>query len=231
LELSTNEGQKTCIEILDLVGTHIVGICNHFPSNLPEELIQSDQRFKDDVDWVFANSALDRSTIKIHSGSSLSLVSNHSVTTHMFRCGAILYGILKPEWGFQPTMELKAAVTSVTTYPKGSTIGYDRAVTLKQDRRLANISLGYANGFGRDFFGHSSVLIGGGVAPVLGKISMNTLVADVTDLAPISVGDTVVVFGQQGSRSIDIPTMERQSNTIMADLFTDWGHRNPRIYR
>ncbi len=59
---------------------------------------------------------------------------------------------------------------------------------------------------------------------------MNTLIADVTDLPGVEVGDAVVAFGEQGVEAIDVATMERQSDTIIADLYTDWGHRNPRIY-
>ena len=230
LELATSEGQKTCLEILDLIGPRIVGICSHFPSNIPEELASSNAQLQKDVDWVFAHSALRRADVKVHAGSSLSLVSGQEVTTDLFRCGAILYGILKPDLGFQPTMELKSRVTNLATYPKGSTIGYDRATRLQNDRRLANVSIGYANGIRRDFFSQSAVLIRGRMVPILGKISMNTLTADVTDLPEVAVGDEVVVFGRQGAACIDSEIMECQANTIMADVFADWGQRNHRVY-
>lgn len=230
LELSTDEGRTACLEILDLVGPHVVGICNHFPSNTEADIRVSNDRFQEDLAWIFSNSELRRSDVLVHAGSSLTLVSGQGVSTDMYRCGAILYGILAQDLGFQPTMELKSRITSVATYPKGSTIGYDRASSLDQDRRLASVSLGYANGFSRDMFGRSSILIHGKKAPVLGKISMNTLIADVTDLLDVAVGDEVVAFGQQGIASIDVATVEQQSNTIIAELYTDWGHRNPRVY-
>jgi alanine racemase len=230
LELATTEGQNVCLEILNLIGPHIVGICSHFPSNISQELASSNQQFQKDVDWIFARSGLHRADVKVHAGSSLSLVSEQKVTTDLFRCGAILYGILKQDLGFQPTMELKSRVTNLTIYPKGSTIGYDRATILQDDRRLANISIGYANGIRRDFFSQSAVLIRGRKLPILGKISMNTFTADVTDLPEVAVGDEVVVFGQQGAACIDIKTMELQADTIIADVFSDWGQRNHRIY-
>jgi len=159
-----------------------------------------------------------------------SLVSEQEVTTELFRCGAILYGIVSQGLGFQPTMELKSRVTNLATYPKDSTIGYDRATILQDDRRIANISIGYANGIRREFFDQSAVLIRGQRVPVLGKISMNTITVDVTDVPEISIGDEVVVFGQQDTARIDNTSMEQQANTIMADVFADWGLRNHRIY-
>jgi alanine racemase len=230
LELATKEGQEACLEILELVGPHIVGICSHFPSNTPHDLTSSNQKFQKNVDWVFAHSALNRADVKVHAGSSLSLVSDQKVTTELFRCGAILYGILRQDLGFQPTMELKSLVTNLANYPKGSTIGYDRATILQEDRRVANISIGYANGIRRDFFDQSAVLIRGQIVPILGKISMNTITADVTDLPEVIIGDEVVVFGQQNAARIDNKSMERQANTIMADVFADWGLRNHRVY-
>ncbi|MBI1494213.1 alanine racemase [Halocynthiibacter styelae] len=230
LELSTAEGQQACLRILDLVGGHIAGICTHFPSNTPEDLRHSDQRFQADVSWVIEHSRLKRTDVLVHAGSSLTLGSRQPVTTDMYRCGALLYGIINRELGFRPTIELKAHITNVGSYPKGSTIGYDRAVTLDQPRRLANVSLGYANGFGRDSFGRGEILIRGQKVPILGKISMNTIIADVTGLTEVQSGDEAVVFGQQGQECIDIVRSEHQFRTIMADLFVDWGGRSPRVY-
>ena len=230
LELSTPEGQKACLRILDLVGKQIAGICTHFPSNTPEDLHHSDRRFQADVSWVIQHSLLKRTDVLVHAGSSLTLGSGQAVTTDMYRCGAVLYGIINRELGFRPTIELKAHITNVGTYPTGSTIGYDRAATLDQPRRLANVSLGYANGFGRDSFGRGEVLIRGRKVPILGKISMNTIIADVTELPHVQSGDEAVVFGQQGQDCIDIVSSEHQFRTIMADLFVDWGGRSPRVY-
>lgn len=231
LEFSKHDGRQTCLDIINLLGEHIVGICSHFPSNEATDLRASNEHFETDLDWIFSHSQLNRKQVKIHAGSSLSLVSGQQITTDLYRCGAILYGILTPQLGFKHTMQLKARITNLTTYPRGSTIGYDRATSLTQERRLANISLGYANGFKRNFFGRSSILIRGQLAPVLGKVSMNTIVADVTDLAEVEVEDEVVIFGQQGTGCIGVDQIEKQAATIMAEVYTDWGQRNPRIYR
>ena len=77
-------------------------------------------------------------------------------------------------------------------------------------------------------FDCSTVLIRGQKVPVMGQISMNSLIADVSDLSKVAVGDEVVIFGSQGPAQIDVDTIEHQSGTITADLFADWGQRNPR---
>lgn len=231
LELLKSGGSQTCLDIINLLGERIVGICSHFPSNIATDLRASNEHFETDLDWIFTNSQLNRDQVKIHAGSSLSLVSGQRITTDLYRCGAILYGILNPELGFRHTMQLKSRITNLTTYPSGSTVGYDRATPLTQERRLANVSLGYSNGFKRSFFGRSSILVRGQLVRVLGKVSMNTIVADVTDLSEVEVEDEVVIFGQQGTQSISLDQIEQQAETIMAEVYTDWGQRNERIYR
>ncbi len=231
LEISTKAGQQNCREILQEIGQNIVGICTHFPSNEPALLKQSSDLFKQQVDWVFENSNLNRSDILIHAGSTLTLLSGETVESDMYRCGAILYGILNPELGFQPTMELKSRVVHLGEYPEGSTVGYDRDSRLSRDQRLACISIGYAAGYRRVAQDRSAVLIRGCSAPVLGKISMNSIVADVTDIPSVQVGDEATLFGEDGKLSIDTQEAIEQFGTIMPDLFAEWGMRNAKVYR
>lgn len=225
LDISTTVGQQNCREILDEIGRSIVGVSTHFPTNEPAGLAQSSDLFKQEVAWVCDNSDLNRSELLVHAGSTLTLLSGERVETDMYRCGAILYGILNFELGFRPTMKLKANVVHVGSYPKGATVGYDRDSRLDTDRRLACISIGYAAGYSRIAKGRGAVLICDKLAPVLGKISMNSIVADVTEIPNVQIGDVATVFGTDTAQAMD------QFGTILPDLFSDWGIRNPRIYR
>ena len=231
LEISTARGQDICREILEILPDGIRGICSHFPSNEPDQLRESSDRFQQQADWVFENSDLKRSETLVHAGSSLTLISEVDVETDLYRCGAILYGILRPDLGFRPTMDLKARVISLQDYPRGMSVGYDRAGRLERDCRLACISIGYENGFRRIAQDSSVVAVRDRLVPVLGKISMNAIVADVTGITDVAVGDTVGVFGEGEGASIMPKVAESQFRTIMAELYTDWGQRNPRIYR
>jgi alanine racemase len=231
LEIATAAGRDDCLAILDLLGERIGGISSHFPSNLPQDLRNSNDLFQKQVDWVFDNSHLQRDTVCVHAGSSLTLISDTKIDTDMYRCGAILYGILKPELGFRPTLDLEARVVSLQDYPEGSSIGYDRAAHLSGDRRLACISIGYENGFRRLVQEDCVVSIRNKPVPVLGKVSMNAIVADVTAVDGVSLGDTVSIFGGAGGDPVTQQRVEQQFGTILADLYTDWGQRNPRFYR
>lgn len=128
-------------------------------------------------------------------------------------------------------MALRAKVVSVGDFPCGSTVGYDRSKTLDQDRQLACISIGYSNGFYRHAHEAALVSIRGELCEVVGKISMNTLVVDTTDAPETNVGDVATIFGNDGPSAVTSSQAETQFGTILADLFADWGQRNPRVYK
>ena len=229
VELSTQQGRADCGRILELGAGRIVGLCTHFPSNSSDELADNMARFQQDLAWVFANSSLRREDILTHAGSTLTLAAGQDPKVDMMRCGAILFGIAGAGPEFRPAMQLKSRVISLGTYPKGSTVGYDRTCVLPDDRLLASIAMGHANGYSRQMSKGAQVLIRGQICPVMGAISMNTLVVDATEVSGVAIGDEVVAFGPQGGREIGAAAIEGGSGTILADLFSDWGQRNPRL--
>lgn len=231
VELSTQQGRTDCGRILELGAGRIVGLCTHFPSNSSDELADNIARFQQDLAWVFANSSLRREEILTHAGSTLTLAAGQDPKVDMMRCGAILFGIAGAGPEFRPAMQLKSRVISLGTYPKGSTVGYDRTCVLPDDRLLASVAMGYANGYSRQMSKGAQVLIRGQICPVMGAISMNTLVVDATEVPGVAIGDEVVAFGPQGGREIGAAAIEGGSGTILADLFSDWGQRNPRLIK
>jgi alanine racemase len=230
LEIASHKGRAEAKQILDLLGHDIVGICTHYPCNEPDNLRDSAQVFDAHVKWVFANSPLERADVTVHAGSSLTLVSSVATETDMYRCGAVLYGVLRPDLGFQTTLDLKARVVSIGEYPKRIPVGYDKARLLNADRLLACISIGYANGISRISQDRGRVAIRGQLAPVMGKISMNTLVVDVTDIDGTALGDEATLFGGATPAFISPDMAQSQHGTILADLYSDWGQRNDRYY-
>ncbi|PYG31913.1 alanine racemase [Pelagimonas varians] len=231
LELSTGFGRTELQKMVALAPDKIIGLCTHFPSNAAEDLAASIARFHQDCDWVFTNTSLTRANVLTHAGSTLTLRAQQDPKTDMMRCGAILYGIKGPRPAFQSALALKARVISIGHYPEGSSVGYDRSCRLQENKVLASIALGYANGYSRLFSGRGAVLIGGQKVPVLGKVSMNTIVADITSVPAVAIGDEVVAFGHQGDQSIGSSEIEEITSSIMADVFTDWGQRNARVAR
>ena len=108
-------------------------------------------------------------------------------------------------------------------------MGYDRTYTLTRDSYLANLPLGYSDGYRRVFTNKGHVLIRGHKVPVVGKVSMNTTMVDVTDYPDIVAGDEVVLYGKQGNAEISQGEIEDINGALLADLYTVWGNSNPKL--
>ena len=116
-------------------------------------------------------------------------------------------------------------------YPAGNTVSYDRTFTLTRDSLLANLPVGYSDGYRRAFSNKGSVLVRGRRAPVVGRVTMNTTMVDVTDIAGVAPGDEVVLFGHQGDDRITQAEIEELTGVILADQYTVWGTSNPKRLR
>jgi len=113
----------------------------------------------------------------------------------------------------------------------GSTVGYDGTHTLTRDSLLANIPLGYSDGYRRIFSNQANVLINGKRARSVGRVSMNTFMVDVTDIAGVKPGDEVVLFGKQGDDEITSTELEEALDLWIGNAYVLWSNSNPRVLK
>jgi alanine racemase len=106
--------------------------------------------------------------------------------------------------GFLPVLSLHSTVLRVKTVPAGSGIGYGASFRTTRESRLATLAIGYDDGLPRALSGKGEVLVHGRRAPLIGAISMDLSVADVTDCGEVRPGDEVVVIGTQEGESIEV---------------------------
>ena len=108
-------------------------------------------------------------------------------------------------------------------------MGYDQTYTLKRDSYLANLPVGYSDGYRRAFSNKAYVLIRGHKVPVVGRTSMNTTMVDVTDFPDIRAEDEVILFGRQGNAEVKQSDLEEYNGALLADVYTIWGNSNPKV--
>ena len=128
-------------------------------------------------------------------------------------------------------MSFRTRVASVNNYPADNQVGYDATYTLQRDSLLANLPMGYSDGYRRVFTNKAHVVVNGQRAPVVGKVSMNTTMIDVTDIPGVKPGDEVVLFGRQGEAEVTQGELEDANGALLADLYTVWGNSNPKIVK
>ena len=151
----------------------------------------------------------------------------------MVRPGLMIYGIAPiPEFQarLRPALALKTRVALVRDVPAGTSISYGRTFVAPRAMRVATLSVGYADGFPRAVSNRgAAVLIRGRRCAVLGRITMDLVMADVTDL-PVQLEDEVVLIGRQGEEEILATEVAEWAQTIAWEVFTGIGTRVARVY-
>jgi alanine racemase len=133
----------------------------------------------------------------------------------------------------QPVLTWKASVAGVRSIAAGATVGYNATFVATEPMRTALVSAGYGDGLTRALGNHFSFLVRGQRAPVVGRVSMDQIVLDVTEIAGVEHGDEVVLLGAQGSESgnetITAFDHADAASTIPWEVFTRIAPRVPRI--
>lgn len=150
----------------------------------------------------------------------------------MVRPGIILYGHQPSEQvqlpGLRPAMCLKAVISMVKDVQPGDSISYGRTFTAERPMRLATLTIGYADGYPRVLSGKGVVSIHGRPAPVVGRVCMDQMMADVTGIPGVQAGEEAVIFGDGVAHSVE--EIARAEGTINYEVLCDIGRRVQRVY-
>ena len=149
------------------------------------------------------------------------------------RVGIALYGVLsaRSDWNaagiaLRPVLTVKARVASVRTLRAGEGAGYDLAYVAADRRRIAAVTIGYADGLPRALGeGRGAMLVHGQRASIVGRICMDQTLIDVTQIEGVRAGDEVVVLGQSGQELISVYDLAEQSGTITNEVLSRLGSR------
>lgn len=151
------------------------------------------------------------------------------------RPGIILYGLMPSDYlenpGFMAAMEFKSVVSMVKSLKKGMDISYGRTFTADKDMTVATVSVGYADGFQRALAKDGYVLIKGKRAKIIGRVCMDQMIIDVSDIDGVSVGDTVTLFGRDGDEQITVDDLAKRLGTINYELVCIIGKRVTRVFK
>ena len=129
----------------------------------------------------------------------------------------------------QPVLQWKTRVVGVRSVPAGAVVGYNGTFVATEPMRLALTAVGYADGLDRRLGNHFSLLVRGERAPLVGRISMDQAVVDVTDIHGVAAGDEVVILGAQVDETITAFDHAQASGTIPWEVFTRIGTRVQRL--
>jgi alanine racemase len=170
----------------------------------------------------------------IHMANSSALLRFPDTHGSMVRPGIAYYGV-PPYAGAEKVVSLKPAlawksrVIFLKTVPEGSGISYARTWTAKRKTRVGTLAAGYADGFPRILSNKGSVLLLGKRAPILGRVTMDMTMVDVTDIPDCRVGDEAVLIGTQGAQEITALEVAEWAQTNAYEILCRIGARVPRV--
>jgi alanine racemase len=215
-------------------GLAVQGCCTHFAdADLADAALAHDHcqaqldRFHAAVAVVRAAGA---APVLLHAANSAALVRLPAARLDRVRPGLALYGNgLSPVAGLDPVMRLVAHVAQLRAVGLGEPVGYGGLWRAPRPSRIAVLPIGYADGYPRRLSGRAEVLVGGRRCPVVGAISMDITLVDVTALESVAVGDEVVLLGAQGGVRISADELADRAGVIPYEITCGISRRVPRV--
>ena len=163
-----------------------------------------------------------------HVAASTAIHARPDVHYDMVRPGHSAYGLEK---GYEPILSLKTRIVYVKDVPAGGSISYGRSFIADKPMKVATLPLGYGDGYLRALSNKGEVLVRGQRCRVLGNVTMDMLMIDISHVPGAAVGDEVVIVGQQGGAEITLAELAQKAGTIDYELCTLLMPRVPRIYK
>ena len=211
----------------------IHSVSTHMPVSDTDTEYTKDQlvRFRKAVEQLRAAAP---GAYKAHVLQSAGTLAFNEPTFDIVRAGIILYGISPlPEFQklLKPAMTWKTRIGLIRDVPKGASISYGRTFITPEPMRVATLSAGYADGYPRHLSNRGAeMLVRGRRCPLLGRVTMDLMVIDVSHIPDVEIGDEVVLMGRQGDAEIACIELADKAGTITWDITTRIGQRVRRVF-
>jgi alanine racemase len=177
----------------------------------------------------------------VHMGNSAAMSARPETWKTMVRPGIALYGysLAFTRGGepaavaplpLRPVLSWKTRVLTVKEVAAGQAVGYMGTFVTKARSRIAVLPVGYADGYPRLLSNRARVIVGGEYAPVVGRVSMDLTIVDVSHIHDVAVGDEVVLIGKGNSKSVDAVELARWYESVPYEILCGLSQRVPRVY-
>ena len=232
----TENAADTVKEIAALPNLSVEGVFSHYATadmtDKTEALLQK-TRFDQFLAMLAARGVSVPIRHICNSAGTMELTDHYD----MVRLGVALYGLYPSDEVDQtkvrliPAMRVVSHVIHVKTVAPGTPIGYGGVYRAPSERKIATVCIGYADGFNRAFTGKGCVLLRGRRVPVVGKVCMDQIMVDVTDVPDAAVGDEVVILGKDGDEEITADALGAPVGSFGYEVICNFMPRVVRIYK
>ena len=220
-------------QVYKMSDIEIEGICSHFATSDEQSLDFAKQQFE----WF--NRCLEKiKDLPIrfkHISNTGAIFNLPEAHLNMVRPGLSIYGVSPSEYvkgaeKLRPALSLKTKVAFLKTIPNGRTLSYARTYKTEKEMKVATLPVGYGDGYPLSLSNKGYVLIRGKKARILGAVTMDQIMVDVTDIKDVKTEDSAVLIGKQGNEEITTTEIARMAGTIPYEIFTSINKRVQRVY-
>ena len=233
---ATREEAALCARIAALPGLYAEGLFSHFAGADCADLTGAGEqaaKFDEFRRWL---TELGLHIPICHMYNSAGIM-NFSRNYDLVRSGIVTYGLYPSDevdpklLPIRPALSWHSRVTHVKTLPAGRAISYGGTYMTEKDTVVATVPVGYADGYRRSLSGKFYVLIRGRRAPILGRICMDQMMVDVTDIPGVALNDKVVLVGTDGAETITMEAIAEAAGSFNYEFVCGISRRVPRLYR
>lgn len=230
------DGMETVKRIKSLQHLDTVGIFTHFARADEQDKTAARLQFERFTNFV---EALEQEGIRFalkHCANSAAVIDMPQTGMDMVRLGIAMYGmypsgeVKKERVLLRPALELKSHITMIKEIPAGEAVSYGGTYVTARKTTVATVSLGYGDGYPRALSSKGYVLVKGKKAPIIGRVCMDQLMVDVTEIDGIQRNDEVTVIGRDGDEVITVEEIAELAGTFNYEFVCDLNKRIPRNY-
>ena len=177
----------------------------------------------------------------VHAQNSAAIIDIKDIRFDMCRLGISLYGyypsdeVIKENISFKKVMSVYSQIVHIKNIEKGDSVGYGATFTASKKTRVATVAIGYGDGYNRLLSNKGKVIVFSDkkpvLAPVIGRVCMDQIMIDITDIPGVENGDEVLIMGSAGNVHFDADDMANICGTISYEILLDFNSRIPRVYK
>lgn len=232
----TEESVKTVCEIGELPGITLEGLFTHFAKSDEADKAATEKQL---MRYQAFNRACEAAGVHFqihHCSNSAGIIDLPEANLDMVRAGITVYGLYPSEEvkkelvPLKPAMEMKSHIVHVKEITPGTEISYGGIYTADSVRRIATVPVGYADGYPRSLSNKGCILVAGKRAPICGRVCMDQMMVDVTEIPEAVPGLEVTMFGRDGDAYLSVDELAELSGRFNYEFVCDLSQRVPRIY-
>ena len=212
------------------------GVYTHFARADETEKTATEVQYKKFMEFIASLEKQGITGLLRHAENSAAILCLPEYQLDMVRLGISLYGmypsteVAPEEIALTPAMEIKSHIAFLKTVPAGTEIGYNATYVTTEPRRIATVPVGYGDGYPRSLSNCGRILLHGKSVPIVGRVCMDQMMVDVTDIPGVLVGDTVTLVGTDGPETITVERIAQVAGTFNYEFICGISRRVPRIY-